>query len=175
MKGTINYGLWYHKNQNFQLNVYSDADCANWLDERKSTSGGAFFLGDSLVAWLSKKQSSIAFSTTEEEYISATACCTQVVWMIQVLADLKVKYVEPIPLHCDNTSTISISKNPVLHSKTNHIPLKYNFLKDQVANKVVHLQYIPSTEKIADIFTKLLSKAQFEYLRPKLGVLPSSN
>lgn len=60
----MSYGLWYPKNQNFQLNVYSDADWANCLDERKSTGGGAFFLGDSLVAWLSKKKSSIALSTT---------------------------------------------------------------------------------------------------------------
>ena len=95
--------------------------------------------------------------------------------MIQALADLKVTYEEPIPLHCDNTSTISVSKNPVLHSKTKHIPLKYHFLKDQVANKVVQLQYIPSTEKIADILTKSLPKAQFEYLRQKMGVLPFSN
>jgi FtsZ-binding cell division protein ZapB len=175
LKGTLSYGLWYPRNQNFQLMAYSDADWANCVDERKSTSGGAFFLGDSLVAWLSKKQSSIALSTTEAEYIAAAACCTQVIWMIQALADLKVTYEEPIPLHCDNTSTISVSKNPVLHSKTKHIPLKYHFLKDQVANKVVQLQYIPSTEQIADLFTKPLPKAQFEYLRQKMGVLPFSN
>jgi hypothetical protein len=175
LKGTLSYGLWYPRNQNFQLMTYSDADWANYVDERKSTSGGAFFLGDSLVAWLSKKQSSIALSTTEAEYIAAAACCTQVIWMIQALVDLKVTYEEPIPLHCDNTSTISVSKNPVLHSKTKHIPLKYHFLKDQVANKVVQLQYIPSMEQIADLFTKPLPKAQFEYLRQKMGVLPFSN
>ena len=88
----MTYGLWYPRNQNFQLNAYLDADWVNCLDERKSTSGGAFFLGDSLVAWLGKKQSSIALLTTEVEYIAAAACCTQVVWMIQALADLKVKY-----------------------------------------------------------------------------------
>jgi hypothetical protein len=68
-KGTMTYGLWYPKNQNFQLNSYSDADWEKCLDERKSTSGGAFFLGDSLVAWLSKKQGSISLSTTEAKYI----------------------------------------------------------------------------------------------------------
>jgi hypothetical protein len=139
LKGTLSYGLWYPRNQNFQLTTYSDVDWANCVDERKSTSGGAFFLGDSLVAWLSTKQSSIALSTTEAEYVAAAACCTQVIWMIQDLVDLKVRYEEPIPLHCDNTSTISVSKNPVLHSKTKHIPLKYHFLKDQVSNKVVQL------------------------------------
>ena len=98
------------------------------LDERKSTSGGAFFLGDSLVAWMSKKQGSISLSTIEAEYIVAATCCTQILWMIQKLADVEVKYVDPIPLHCDNTSAISMSKNLVLHSKTKHIPIKYHFL-----------------------------------------------
>jgi hypothetical protein len=82
LKETMTYGLWYHRNQNFQLTAYSDADWANCVDERKSTSGGEFFLGDSLVAWLSKKKGSISLSTTEVEYIAAATCCTQVLWMI---------------------------------------------------------------------------------------------
>jgi hypothetical protein len=65
LKGTMNYGLWYPRNQNFQLSVYSDVNWVNCVDERKSTSGGAFFLGYSLVAWLSKNQCSISLSTTE--------------------------------------------------------------------------------------------------------------
>jgi hypothetical protein len=76
LKGTMNYGLWYPRNKNFQLSVYSDVDWDNCVDERKSTSGGAFFLGDSIVSWLSKKQGSISLSTTDDEYIVATTCCT---------------------------------------------------------------------------------------------------
>jgi hypothetical protein len=90
--------------------------------------------------------------------------------MIQTLADLKVTYTDPIPIHCDNTSAISVSKNHVLHSKTKHIPIKYHFLKEQVTNKVVQLNYIPSKDQIVDIFTKPLATAQFEYLCHKLGV-----
>jgi hypothetical protein len=139
--------------------------------ERKSTNGGAFFLGDSLVAWLSKKQGSISLSTTEAEYIAAATCCTQVLWMIQTLVDLEVKYTAPIPIHCDNTSAISVSKNPVFHSKTKHIPIKYHFLREQVTNQIVQVHYIPTIEQIADIFTKPLAKTLFEYLRQKLGVI----
>jgi hypothetical protein len=92
--------------------------------------------------------------------------------MIQTLADLKVTYIDPIPLHCDNTSVISVSKNLVLHSKTkNIIPIKYHFLREQVTNIVVQLNYIPSTEQIVNIFTKPLATTPFEYLRQKLGVI----
>ena len=102
-------------------------------------------MGDSLVAWPSKKQGSISLSTTEVEYIVASICCTQILWMIQTLIDLEVKYVDPIPLHCDNTSSISMSKNPILHSRTKHITIKYHFLRDQVTNRVDQLICFPST------------------------------
>jgi hypothetical protein len=173
LKGTMNYGLWYPKNQNFQLTSYSDADWENCVDERKSTSGGAFFLGDLLVAWISKKQGSISLSTTEVEYIVLAACCTHILWMIQTLADLKVNYTDPIAIHCDNTSAISVSKSIFLHSKTKHIPIKYHFLREKVTNIVVQLHYIPSIEQIVDIFNKPLTATPFGYLRQKLGVIYS--
>jgi hypothetical protein len=169
LKETMNYGMWYPRNHNFQLTAYSDAYWANCVDERKSTSGGAFFLGDSLVAWISKKKGSISLSTTKVEYIVVSTCCTQVLWMIQTLSDLEVKYATPIPIHCDNTSAISVSKNPIFHSKTKHIPIKYHFLIEQVTNQVVQVQYIPTIKQIVDIFTKPLAKTPFEYLRQKLG------
>ena len=132
-------------------------------------------MGDSLVAWLSKKQGSTSLSTTEVEYTIVVTCYTQIIWMIQTLTNLEVKYVDPIPLHCDNTSAISMSKNPVLHSKTKHIPIKYHFLREHVTNKVVQLNFIPFMEQIVDIFTKPLPKTQFEYLRQKLGIISNSN
>jgi hypothetical protein len=164
LKGTMTYGLWYPRNWNFQLTSYSDVDWVNCVDETKSTNGGAFFLGDSLVAWISNKKGYISLSTTEAEYIIASSCCTQILWMIQTLADLKVTYTDPIPLHCDNTSVISVSKNHVLHSKTKHIPIKHYFIKEQVTNRVVQMNYIPSTYQIVDIFIKPLATTPVEYL-----------
>jgi hypothetical protein len=137
LKETMTYSLWYPRNQSLQLTAYSDADWENCVDERKSTSGGAFFLGDSLVAWLSKKKGSISLSTTEVEYIVFATYFTQVLWMIQTREDLEVKYTTPIPIDCDNTSAISVSKNPVFHSKTKNIPIKYHFLREQITNQIV--------------------------------------
>jgi hypothetical protein len=78
----MDYGLCYPRNQNFQLSVYSNVDWANCVDERKNMSGGSFLLGDSLVSWLRKKQGSISLSITEDDYIAAATCCTQLFWMI---------------------------------------------------------------------------------------------
>ena len=123
------------------------------------------------MAWLSKKQTSISLSTAEAEYIAAAACCTQVMWMKQTLQDMKVSINEPISIKCDNTSAISISKNPVLHSKTKDIPIKYHFLREKKSQKIVKLDYVSTKEQIADIFTKPLATEPFEYLRDKLGVV----
>ena len=127
LKGTKEYGLWYPKENNLVIQAYTDADWTGSVDDRKSTSEATFYLGGCLVSWLSKKQSSILLSTTEVENIAAVACCTQVLWMKETLQDLQAKCDEPIPIFCDNTSAISISKNPMMHSKTNHISIKYHF------------------------------------------------
>jgi hypothetical protein len=124
-----------------------------------------------LVSWLSKKQSSISLSTAEAEYIATTSCCTQVLWRKQTLTDIHVKYDEPIPIYYDNTSAISISKNPVMHSKTKHIPIKYHFLREHVVEKNIIVEYVGTKEQVADIFTKPLPWESFEYLRQRLGVI----
>ena len=147
LKGTINLGLWYPSKKSFSLRAYSDADWVGCVDDRKSTSGGAFFLGESLVSWISKKHTSISLSTTEAEYIAATKCCTQVEWMKQTLQDIKVVCEEPTVIHCDNTSAISLSKNLVQQCKAKHIPIKYHYLREQVASKNIKLQYIPTQEQ----------------------------
>ena len=91
--------------------------------------------------------------------------------MMQTLQDIQIKCSLPISIMCDNTSAISISKNPVMHSKTKHIPIKYHFLREQVLEQKVKLEYVPSKEQVANIFTKPLPREAFEYLRQKLGVV----
>jgi hypothetical protein len=91
--------------------------------------------------------------------------------MKQTLTDIQVEYDEPIPIYCDNTSAINISKNPVMHSKTKHIPIKYHFLREQVAKKNIRVEYVGTKEQVANIFTKPLPWEAFEYLRQRLGVI----
>jgi hypothetical protein len=171
LKGTTKYGLWYPTGNQLYLYSFTDVDWVGCVDDSKSTSGATFFLGGCLVNWSSKKQSAMSLSTAEVEYIVAATCCTQVLWMKQMLEDIHI-YNEPIHIFCDNTSVISISKNLVMHSKTKHIPIKFHFLREQVISKVIKVEYVGTKDQIADVFTKPLSKMQFESLRDQLGVYP---
>ena len=130
--------------------------------DRKSTSGGAFFLGKRLVTWTSKKQNCTSQSTVEVEYVVATVNCTNIVWIKQLLKRMKEEIIEPMILYCDNTSAINISKNLVMHTKTKHIAIKYHYLRELVQDKEVKMEYVNTKEKIVDIFTKELPKDTHE-------------
>ena len=122
LNGTLHLGLWYPRSALFDLVRYSDADFAGSLLDRKSTSGTCQLLGQCLVSWFSKKQASVALSTTEAEYIAASCCCSQVLWQKQQLMDYGIT-INHIAIKCDNTSAINLSKNPIQHSRTKHIDI----------------------------------------------------
>jgi hypothetical protein len=144
----------------FGSSWFSDADFARcWLD-RKSTSGTCQFLGSSLVFWSSRKQSSVAQSTTEAEYVAAASCCSQLLWITYTMSDFSEEYTH-VTLHCDSTSAISVAKNPVLHSKTKHIEVRYHFLRDNVEKGRITLIHVSTHDQLADIFTKPLDQATF--------------
>jgi hypothetical protein len=91
--------------------------------------------------------------------------------MKQTLTDIQVEYDEPIPIYCDNTSTINLSKNSVMHSKMKHFPIKYHFLQEQVAEKNIRVQYVGTKEQVTDILTKPHPRESFKYLRQRLRVI----
>jgi hypothetical protein len=126
---TPKFGLWYPKGSTSDLIGYLDADWAGCKIDRKSTSGTCQFLGRSLVSWASKKQNSVALSTAEAEYIVVGHCCSQLLWMRQTLRDYGYKLTKS-PLLCNNESAIRVADNPVEHSRTKHISIRYHFLKD---------------------------------------------
>jgi hypothetical protein len=126
---TPKFGLWYSRGCTFDLIGYSDADWAGCKIDRKSTSGICQFLGRSLVSWASKKQNSVALSTAEAEYIAVGHCFAQLLWIRQTLRDYGYE-LSKVPLLCDNESAIRMADNPVEHSRTKHIAIRYNFLRD---------------------------------------------
>jgi hypothetical protein len=157
------FGIWYSTSSSLALRGFPDADFAGCRLDSKSTSGTCQFLVSSLVSWSSRKQSSVAQSTTEAEYVAAASCCSQLLWITYTMSDFGEEYTH-VPLQCDNTSAISIAKNPVLHSKTKHIEVTYHFLRDNVEKEKIALIHVPTHDQLADIFTKPLDQATFTRL-----------
>ncbi|GJT71347.1 retrovirus-related pol polyprotein from transposon TNT 1-94 [Tanacetum coccineum] len=170
LKNTINIGLWYPKDTDFNLTAFSDSDHTGCLDTRKSTYGGIQFLGgDKLVSWSSKKQDCTSMSSAEAEYVSLSACCAQVLWLRTQLTDYGF-YFDKIPMYCDSKAAIAISCNPVQHSCTKHIDVRYHFIKEQVEKGIVELFFVETEYQLADLFTKALSEDRYKYLVRRLGM-----
>jgi len=122
---------------------YYDADYAGDKFERRRTSGSCHLIGGNLVTWINKKQGWLALYFIEAEYISATSCCTQLIWIKNQLEDYSI-YEGSMPIYCDNKTAISISKNPTLHSRAKHIDIKHHFLRDHVQKGKLELQFLPT-------------------------------
>jgi len=171
--GTQNMGLWYPKGTDCTLVGYSDSDFAGCKMDRKSTSGTCHLLGNALVSWHSKKQASVALSTTEAEYVAAGSCCAQIIWMKQQLSDFGIN-LKTVPIKCDNTSAINLTKNPVYHSRTKHIEIRHHFIRDHVQKGDCLIEFVETSKQLADIFTKPLPKENFFFIRNELGILNES-
>nr|GEU92863.1 retrovirus-related Pol polyprotein from transposon TNT 1-94 [Tanacetum cinerariifolium] len=147
-----------------------DSDHAGCLDLRKSTSGGIQFLGgDKLVSWSSKKQDCTSMPSAEAEYVSLYACCAQVIWMRTQLTDYGFHF-DKIPMYCDSKASIAISCNPIQHSRTKHIDVRYHFIKEKVEKGIVELFFVRTEYQLADLFTKALPVERFKYLIRRLGM-----
>ena len=170
LQGTKEFGMWYTTEINSKLLGYTDSDWAGSADDMKSTSGYAFSLGSGMFSWASKKQATVAQSTAEAEYVAAAEATSQAIWLRRILEDMGEKQDEPTKINCDNKSAIAMAKNPVHHSRTKHIAIKYHFIREVEATKEIKLDYCRTEDQITDIFTKALSRPRFEELRAMLGV-----
>nr|GEY70717.1 retrovirus-related Pol polyprotein from transposon TNT 1-94 [Tanacetum cinerariifolium] len=121
------------------------------------------------LCWSSKKQDCTVLSTAEAEYVSLSACCAQVLWMRTQLTDYGFHF-KKIPIYCDTNSAIAISCNPVQHSRTNHIAIRYHFIKEHVEKGTVELYFVKTDYQMVDIFTKALPADRFNYLVRRLGM-----
>nr|KYP41124.1 Copia protein [Cajanus cajan] len=173
LRGTTNVCLWYPKGVSLSLIGYLDSDYAGCRLDRKSTSGTCHLLRSALVLWHSKKLACVALSTVEAEYIAVGSCCAQILWMKQQLKDYGTE-LNKIPLRCDNTCAINLTKNPILHSRKKHIEIRHHFLRDHVQNNDCVVEFVKTNKQLADIFTKPLPKERFNQLRIELGIINES-
>jgi hypothetical protein len=119
--------------------------------------------------------SSVALSTAEAEYIALSVVVCEAVWLHKLLTDLFDHEMDPTIIHCDNQSYVKLYENPVFHDRLKHIEIKNHYIKDMVQRKAVHMQYLPTHEQIADIFTKPLDKTKFEYFHERLGLVENAS
>ncbi|GKD89251.1 putative ribonuclease H-like domain-containing protein, partial [Tanacetum coccineum] len=153
LKGQPKLGLWYPMDSPFDLEAFSDSDYAGASLDRKSTTGGCQFLGKRLISWQCKKQTIVANSTTEAEYVAAANCYGQVLWIQNQMLDYGFNFMNT-KIHIDNESTICIVKNPVFHSKTNHIKIRHHFIRDSYEKKLIQVIKIHTDHNVADLLTK---------------------
>ncbi|GJV91826.1 hypothetical protein Tco_1539639 [Tanacetum coccineum] len=151
------------------LTAYADAYHAGCQDTRRSTSRSAQFLGDKLVSWSSKKQTSTSISSIEAEYIAMSGYCAQILWMRSQLSYYDFAY-NRIPLYCDNKSVIALCCNNVQHSRSKHIDIRHYFIREQVEKGVVELYFVRTEYQLAYIFTKALPRERFELILPRLDM-----
>nr|GEV25522.1 hypothetical protein [Tanacetum cinerariifolium] len=170
LKGQPDFGLWYPQDSSFQLEAYSDSDYAGSHGDRKSTTGGCQFLGRRLISWLCKKQTVVATSSTEAEYVAAASCCGQALWIQNQMLDYGFNFMHT-RIFIDNQSTICIVKNPVFYQCTKHIKIRHHFIRDAYEKNLIQVVKIHTDENVADLLTKSFDGPRFHYLIVHIGML----
>ncbi|CAB0040794.1 unnamed protein product, partial [Trichogramma brassicae] len=171
IKGTINHGIVYKRsNGGDKLLGFSDSDFAGDADTRRSTTGYIFMLASGPITWSTQRQSSVALSSTEAEYVAAAAATKEIIWLRKLMQDLGFHDAKPTTLHVDNMSAIQLIRNPVFHKKTKHIEVKHHFVREKFQSGVVEIQHVPSESQLADILTKALPRVQHQNLCNAIGV-----
>ena len=173
LKGTLNLGILYTKDEKRSCIGYTDADWAGDINDRKSTSGYVFLLCGGAISWKSQKQRYVALSTAESEYVAMASAAQESVWLRQLITELTDSSATESPtlIYVDNQSAIAMTRNPQFHGRAKHIDIKNHFIREQVAQGTIILEYCPTTEMVADILTKGLSRESFCKLREKSGVV----
>ncbi|GJT41976.1 putative reverse transcriptase domain-containing protein [Tanacetum coccineum] len=163
LKGHHKLGLWYPKESPFDLVAYSDSDYGGASQDRKSTTGGCQFLGRRLIFWQCKKQTIVATSITEAEYVATASGCGQVLWIQNQLLDYGYNFMNT-KIYIDNNSAICVVINPVFYSRTKHIEIRHHFIRDCFEKKLIYVDHIHTDENVADLLTKAFDVRRFQYL-----------
>jgi hypothetical protein len=163
IKGTLDYELCYSKCvDGLKLIGYSDASWGSSFD-RKSVTGYCFSLNKDgpAISWKSKKQSTVALSSCEAEYMALAAADQECLFLTQLLCDVDHNtHCEPVTIYDDNQGAIALAENPVHHQRSKHIDIKYHFIRDICMKGKINVVYLSTEEMVADIFTKPVSKVK---------------
>jgi hypothetical protein len=172
VKGTLDLGMHFSSSPTTSLTAYSDADWAGCPDTRRSTSGYCIYLGDNLISWSSKRQTTVSRSSAEAEYRAVAHAVAECCWVRQLLGELHHPLSSATVVFCDNVSTVYMASNPVQHHRTKHIEIDIHFVRKKVSLGQVRVLHVPSAHQYADIMTKGFSSQLFSDFRSSLCVHP---
>ena len=173
VKGSINLKMHFRGSSDpsvpLILSGYVDSDYAN-SEERKSTTGFCFFLQSNLIGWCSKKQPTVATSTTVAEYFALYEATTEAVCLRTLLDDLRFPQKDATMIHADNQTAIKLAEDETSHKRTKHIAVKYRYTKEQQDLGSIYIEYVPTQDNLADFFTKQLARVQHQESCKRLGL-----
>ena len=159
----------YENRCHTQIVGYSDADWAGSPTDRHSTSGYCVFIGGNLISWRSKKQDVVVISSVEAEYRAMALATCELIWLKNLLQELRFGKDEHMKLICDNQAALHISSNPIFHERTKHIEVDCHFIREKIASGCITTSFVNSNNQLVDIFTKSLRGPRMKYICDKLG------
>jgi hypothetical protein len=172
LAGTRNSGITYQCNGEPEIRIcgWSDADFANNPQDRVSVSGYVFKLGEGAITWSSKKQNSVALSSTEAEYTAMAHAAREVIWLRNLFEELHLPQKLPTILYGDNQSALAIAQNPQYHARSKHFDVKNHYIRDKIRDGLIKEIYCPTDDMIADLFTKPLPRPKHAKFTSELGM-----
>ncbi|CAL1397617.1 unnamed protein product [Linum trigynum] len=174
LNGTSSLGLRLAPSASSDLVAFADSDWAGDPNDRTSTMAFLVYYGGNLISWKSKKQRSVARSSTEAEYRALAHATSEILWVQNLLRELHHPLSDPPVLFCDNLGAVNFAGNPIHHSRMKHLALDYLFVRDLVQESALHIRHIPTALQLADSLTKPLPITRFQLLRSKIGVVPTT-
>jgi histone deacetylase 1/2 len=170
VRHTASLGLKISKSSSTLVSGFSDADWAGCVDDRRSTGGFSIFFGKNLISWSARKQATVSRSSTEAEYRAMANATVEIVWVQSLLRELGIRSPPVARLWCDNIGATYLSANPVFHARTKHIEIDYHFVRERVAQKLLHVRLIGTGDQVADGLTKPLTVRKLEELKNNLNL-----
>lgn len=169
LAGTKEVKLHYYKCGQ-QIQGYADADWGSNQVDRKSFTGFVFFLAGAAFSWESKKQHTVALSSTEAEYIALATAAKEAVYLKRLIIEIGCfDEMKPICIYGDNQSAQNLAKHCMYHSRSKHIDIRHHFIRDLLQNKEIIVKYMDTNELVADILTKNLKKQKHQSMFNKIG------